>query len=209
MKEELGKFGLIVNEEKTEVTTVQNWKRAQKLGSMMNTQADIRHRKNLALQAMNKLRDVWNSPKIDTGRKVRLYKAYVQSVLLYNSSAWASSKTIDKELDRFQRRMIRRMLRVYWPNILRNEDADNVMLPASKEARRRRLKMLGHVARGEGPATEALRIGLDEIVRGPGRPPSSLLNTIRGDVKNIRQTFESIRSMNRDEYRRVCDNFTL
>ena len=49
-------------------------------------------------------------------QKVRInaYRALVESVLLYNFGTWALTKDHSDKIDRFQRKMIRRVLGLKW-----------------------------------------------------------------------------------------------
>ena len=204
LKEDLRSDGLQMNESKTEITTKANWKNTQKLGTYLGTEKDLERRKHLALLAMNKLNNIWRSNKVGNGRKIRLFQCYVQSVLLYNCATWGACKTFYGKVDKFQRKLLRRALSRYWPDVLKNVEADALLRPASLEITKRRREMLGHVARGESVAGLILEEVLD-VKRGPGRPPSSLVNTIRGDLKTMQTNLESVKTMSREEYKLISN----
>ena len=83
------------------------------------------------------------------------------SVYLYNSELWTLNKTMNEKIDSFHRRLLRKVLNVKWPRIIRN----NVLYEAakvekwSKIIKRRRLSWLGHLLRldKQTPARLALK----------------------------------------------------
>ena len=113
-------------------------------GSYVGTLEDIKKRKTLATLAMNRLNPIWKSG-ISVEKNIRIYKAYVLSIFLYGCSAWADSKSIRSSIDSFQRKHIRRLKKVHWPDVIKNEECDSVIPPLHQEVRLRRLKMLGHM----------------------------------------------------------------
>ena len=77
-----------------------------------------------------------------------------------------------------QRKMIRRICKVYWPQVTKKDECDEVMEPASDEVGRRRLKMLGHVARRRTPASRILEKA-PTAARKRGRPPATIVRSSR------------------------------
>ena len=57
----------------------------------------------------------------------------------------SNSKIIRNGIDSFQRKMIRRLKKVHWPDIMRNEECDSIKLLVHLDVRQRRLRMLGHL----------------------------------------------------------------
>ena len=43
--------------------------------------------------------------------------------------------------------MSRSINKVYWPNIMKNDECNQILPPLRLEVKRRRLKMLGHICR--------------------------------------------------------------
>ena len=74
----------------------ENWKKCKLLGSFLDTEKDINHRKILAIDAFKTLNNFFNSRKISNAVKTRTFNAYVASVFLYNSELWTLTKKFGK-----------------------------------------------------------------------------------------------------------------
>ena len=104
----LATFNLKVNTTKTEITEVgrrkEEWKKVRKLGSLLDTKADIQRRKTLATVAMKDMFKIWiRKNKISEKRLLRLYNALVLPILLYNCGTWAPTKSDLESLNAFHR----------------------------------------------------------------------------------------------------------
>jgi len=51
----------------------------------------------------------------------------MESILLYGCETWGMNNTIIKEINRFKRRLVRRVLGVFWPKIMENVKVDITM----------------------------------------------------------------------------------
>ena len=74
--------------------------------------------------------------------------------------------------------MIRRIKKVYWPNIMKNFKCYQFLPPLHHEVKRRRLQIFGHVCRNDLPATSILEIATQQNKRKKGTPLATLLNTL-------------------------------
>ena len=84
---------LTINEEKTELYRVSrtgstNWKKCKYLGTLLDTEEDIKRRKGLAISAFNQLKQFLESKRATTITKMRIFNAYVCPIFLYNSELW-------------------------------------------------------------------------------------------------------------------------
>jgi hypothetical protein len=103
----LAEQNLKVNPEKTEFIhlkrskiTEEHWRKVKKLGSLLGDSEDVIHRKNLATNALAKLKELWKrSQRIHLAKKLRIYNALVKSILLYNCETWGLTKANRKQLD--------------------------------------------------------------------------------------------------------------
>ena len=59
---------------------------------------------------MKTYEDIYKSKRINISLKVRMFLAYSASVFLYNSELWALSETLEKQIDAFQRKLLRRVI---------------------------------------------------------------------------------------------------
>ena len=78
---------------------------------------------------------------------MRAFDAYISSIFLYNSELWTLTSSIEKQIDSFQRRLLRKnILNIKWPTVMSNEDVYN-QTKANKWSiviKRRRMRWLGH-----------------------------------------------------------------
>ena len=202
-------WSLKLNQAKIEILKIthnnSNWKKSKKLGSLLGTEEDIDARKRLATLAMNKLSPIRKS-NINLSTKIRIYKSYVVSIFLHGCSAWADSKTIGNKINAFQRKMTRRINKVYWPNIMKKDECDQILSPLHLEVKRRRLQMPGHICRNDLPPYRILKRAMEQNVQKKGRPPATLLNTLTNDLKSINPTLEQIAEMDKSEYRTLIED---
>ena len=84
------------------------------LGAWVDTTLrDIKVRKALAWTALKKMDKIWNS-SLNRTRKIDLFKATVEYVLLYGCEAWTLNMKLNKLLDGCYTRMLRKVLNISW-----------------------------------------------------------------------------------------------
>ena len=183
---------LIENETKREEFYIpderEEWKSCKCLGTYVDTETDIQHRKGLAISSMKSLNKIFKSRNVSTLTKVRIFEAYVSSIFLYNSELWISNKTIKNKIDSFQRRQLRHVLHIKWPRVISNDELyrRTKVKKWSQVIKKRRLSWLGHLLRlnKDTPA----RIALNEVVkkhpRKVGRSKTTWIDTIKKDLKS-------------------------
>ena len=115
------------------------------------TERDINRRLSLARNAFVTLRPVWKSAKYSTVTKIRLFNSNVMPVLLYGAEMWRVTAADNKKLDVFQRTCLRRILRVFWPQTISNDElySRTGATPVSETLKTRRWKWIGHILRRE------------------------------------------------------------
>ena len=146
---------------------------------------EIRDQLAKASQAFASLRSTWKARHIRRKTKLRIFKSNVISTLLYGSESWKVTKTISNKLDVFQNRCLRRILQIYWPNTITNEElhrrAEIELI--STQVKRRRWRWIGHVLRQQ--TTALTRIALRWTPDGQRKrgPPQENLeeNSREGD----------------------------
>ena len=124
---QMAKYNLKVNHQRTEITTLtstslDNIKNKKKLGTYLSMDKEISHRKALTLVAMNKLWTLWHKNEISQNKILRMFNAYILLILLYNCGTWSLTKTSEEKLDAFHRRIFRRVIGVFWPEKIPNEE---------------------------------------------------------------------------------------
>ncbi|KAL9982039.1 hypothetical protein ACROYT_G010825 [Oculina patagonica] len=97
------------------------------------------------------------------------------------SEAWKLTAAGEKKLDRFQFTCLRRILRIWWPQCIRNDTISQVtgIKKISDEIRRRRWNWIGHVLRKERNDDCMVAMGWQpEGKRKVGRPKTTWRRTV-------------------------------
>ena len=198
--ETLGNWNLKVNASKTEFTTINRntleWQKTRKLGSLLDDQEDLKRRKQLATVAFKNLQAVWvrKNRIIKEDKILSLYNSLVLPILTYNCSTWSLTKQQTLHLDSFHRKQLRRLLGIYWPNTISNQDLYTKCncRPISESLPKKRSQLLGHILRRPQniPAKQALYKYFDKnnSQKYRGRPPTTIVNTINEDLSSATST---------------------
>lgn len=134
------------------------------IGSKITANGDstieVQYRITKARANFANLRNIWKSSNIRTQTKIRIFKTNIIEVLLYGSESWKVTNTIIQKLDTFQTRCLRRILKIFWPNKISNEELYQIIqTPAiSDQIKEKRWKWIGHVLRKE--TSEIPRVAL-------------------------------------------------
>ena len=167
------------------------WQKCKLVGSLLDTTSDIERRKQAANSAYCKLKKVLLSKRLSLQLKLRVFRALVESIFLYNSEIWALTKTLENYIDVFQRKLLRNILGIRYSanNWLSNEDLYKVtsLRPWSSVIRWRRLSFFGHVCRlsDDTPAKKALEEALRPVKRRRGRAKTGYITTISQDLRYL------------------------
>ena len=71
---------------------------------------------------MNKINAIYlKKDKVKLEKKIKIYRALVKSVLLYNCGTWGVSANVQQKLDAYHRRHLRRILGIKYPTRISNE----------------------------------------------------------------------------------------
>ena len=146
-----------------------------KVTSDGNSEKDVHvdSRISKARGAFAALHSVWISAHIKRPTKLRIFKSNVFAVL-YGSESLKVTHFISNKLDFFQRRCLRRILRIFWPSTISNTELHQITetTPLSVEIKRRRWRWIGHVNRMEETAIPKVDLRWTQLVggRGPRRP---------------------------------------
>ena len=221
-------IGLRVNRQKTKIMRnnktintpvtideeeIEDVKEFTYLGSKMTTNGDcdleINSRISKAKQAFALLRPIWRTSSLGLQTKIRIFKSNVLSVLLYGSECWKTTNTIERKLEVFQTQSLRRILKIFWPNTISNEDLREKtgVIPLAESISARRWRWIGHVCRmsaGSLPRT-ALR-WTPQGKRSKGRPKETWRRTAERDLKASGLNFETAprAATDRDKWRSLA-----
>ena len=195
IEHELGRYNLQVNTSKTEITEVHKkkdeWKKVRKLGSLLDTGNDVTRRKALAAAAHKDMFKIWvRNEKISEHRLIRIYRALVEPILLYNCGSWALTKKEEESLDAFHRRQLRRTLGIKWTEKVSTKELYDRTgcSPISNKIREARWKLFGHILRlsQEAPAQLAMTDYFKPPGIGyPGHPTLTLPGTLHNDLQSL------------------------
>ena len=155
VKETLGERNLIVNEDKTEVTSIkrekkkeqETWRQTKKLGSLLGDFEDMKRREQLSNNAMSSVKKIWTKARARVNKKVKLYKTLVKSVLTYNSGTWGLTKAETNTLNRIHRKQLRRISPNFWK--MKNDDLYQICneREISRDIAEARWRAFGHMLR--------------------------------------------------------------
>ena len=135
------KIGLKINTEKTKVMRI-NTSRTEPirlgdneiedvtsftyLGSIVDTTGgtdqDIKIRIGKARTAYILLRKIWNSRELSRPTKIRIFNSNVKAVLFYGAETRRTNVSSDKRVQSFVNKCLRRILRIWWPNYINNQE---------------------------------------------------------------------------------------
>lgn len=224
--EEFKKFGLKINESKTEVMFVNhppspiyiNQKELQittsfkYLGSIISKDgkldAEINNRINAASNTFRALYPrVWKPHNISLKTKLKIYETTVLSTLLYSSECWTLLEDHAKRLNYFHIKCLKTILKITWRDFIPNEEVLKraQILSADNLIRTRRLRWAGHVSRMSAGRVP-LEIAFSELTTGKRpqhKPKRRWMDVLKEDLKKLGISLSSWRDLatNRNEWR--------
>ena len=120
--------------------------------------------------------------------KLKLYQSCVLSTLLYGSECWRMTENDLTKLSVFHTKSLRRILHIFWPNKISNED---LLRQCTEENMatillKRHWKWIGHVIRKD--RNSITRTALHSTPEGKhkhDRPKNTLRRTVEGEMKTM------------------------
>ncbi len=154
------------------------------LGSrIMSSEKDFEVRKGKAWGACHQLKQIWKSG-MRREMKIRLFRATVESVLLYGSEAWTISQSLSKRINGCYSRMLRMALDIKWSDRVSNDVVFGSIPKPSVQIAVRRMRLAGHIARHDDLlANQVLFWEPQHGYRGPGRPHLTYMDMLKRDTK--------------------------
>ena len=118
------------------------------LGSYVrDCEKDLSQRIGQAWAAASKLWKVWKADDLDRPLKRNLFRATIESVLLYGSSCWALTRLQTKRLDGTYTRLLRKALNIPWAQHITNKELYGNLKQPSITVSARRIMFAGHCFR--------------------------------------------------------------
>ena len=131
---------------------------------------------------------IWIMRSIGRNTKTKLFKTLIRPVLLYGCEAWKLTVAEERELDRFQFTCPIRILRIWWPQRVRNDTISQVTgVKISDEIRKRRWNWIGHVFRKE--RNDDCMVAMECQPKGKrtlGRPKTTWRRTVKKESRQER-----------------------
>ena len=164
------------------------YKNIKLLGTKLDTACDIASRKTKVWGPIKNFKKQFKSKRLSAIHKIKLYRTYIEPILLYNSETWSLTTTLENTLDAFHRKLLRIALNFIYPKTISNEKLYFLTkeIPLSQKIKKRRLSLLGHILRlhPDTPAQKALNLFMTPHKRPVGRPPVTWISLITKDLTN-------------------------
>ena len=162
------------------------------LGSLVSktggAEEDVEARVRKAQLAFITLNPVWRSPVIRSKTKLKIFNSNVKSVLLYGSETWLMTDKLRSRLQTFINKCLRKVLRIFWPNWITNEElwSTTNTKPIDEEIRRRKWKWLGHTLRKDPMSITRQSLRWNPAGRRKrGRPKKTWRRTVEEEMKQV------------------------
>jgi len=150
------------------------------LGGFTDSCRDLNTRIAQAWSAVHALVRIWKS-NVKKDTKIKVFKASVETILLYGSESWALNVALAKKLDGAYTKMLRTIFNVSWQDRITNAELYGSLPRVSWVVRRRRLLLAGHTARHDDPAGKVL-LWSPEKKKRRGRPRITVKTLIEKDT---------------------------
>ena len=183
------------------------------LGSILaedGADRDVDSRIGKARQAFISLNNIWNSTQLTRNLKIRFFKTNCVSVLLYGSETWRMTSKIENRIQVFVNRCLRRILKIRWPEKIRNEELWRRTNCEQMKAviKRRKWNWIGHTVRR--PVGDIAKTALDwnpQGTRKRGRPKITWKRTVVDEASKAGKTWTEVKALaqNRTRWRLFVD----
>ena len=147
--------------------------------------SEVKTRLAIATSSMARLLKIWKSKEISFTSKFKLFKSLVLSIALYGCESWTLSADLEKRIESFEMKCLRRLLGISWRERKTNEfvrNTINSMIGKQEEllttVKRRKLAWFGHVTRHQTLSKTILQ-GTVQGGRRRGRQRKQWMDNIR------------------------------
>ena len=79
-----------------------------------HSSAEVKTRLAMAASSMARLQQIWKSNDISFTSKFQLYRSLILSIALYGCESWTLSKDLEKRIESFESKCLRRLLGITW-----------------------------------------------------------------------------------------------
>ena len=138
-----------------------------------------------------------------TNLKRNFFRAAVESVLVYGSTAWTLTTALENKLDGAYTRMLRAALNISWEEHKTNKELYGNIPPISQTIKIQRMRFAGHVWRNKNEfASNVLLWQPSHGKQDPGRPKRTFIYQLADDTGCNAQELSN--AMNNKEDWRKC-----
>ena len=116
--------------------------------NIASTEKDVLIRISKAWSTLDRLRTVWKSTLPEQIKK-GFFRAVVESVLLYGSSAWTLTDRLENKLYRTYTRMLRAIVNIHWSTHPKKESLYGNLAQITSVIKERRARFAGHCDRNK------------------------------------------------------------
>ena len=163
-----------------------------------------------ANQSFAMLKNIWKSKQVGTNTTLRIFNSNVLSVLLYGAECWKLTTRIAHKIHTFQNKCLRKILRIFWPRRISNEELHQRTKAKSltQTVKKDRWRWQRHVCRM--PQDALPRIALcwtPDGKRKRGCPKETWQRTMEKEMKACRLTWETItrQAANRQQWHSLVE----
>ena len=162
-------------------------------------------RKAIAWRAIREMDNIWKS-SLNKTQKTRIFKASVESILLYGAETWTLTENEKRRLGGSYTRMLRVVLNRSWKDKVKSVDLYGGLPRLSDVIKKRRLRLAGHAYRRSEEIVS--KLVLWKPTHGytcRGRPKLSFHQMLKKDagVENIEELGTLMKD--RDVWRKVVE----
>ena len=177
---------------------------------------EINRRRGIAASVLKSLhRPLWRHQSISQNTKRRIYNSSVVSVLLYGAETWPLNVTLERRLNGFDSRALRRIEGIHWTDHVPNEElrARTNQSYASVLAGQKRLRWFGHLNRLPPDHPTRIVADFDPAAAGwrrpRGAPRTRWHDVIAADLRQLGLTIADAEHIAQDrlQWRRLVHLF--
>ena len=156
-------------------------------------------RRRLAWAATKALNPIFHSTAPEV-LKVHLFRALVETVLLFGCESWVTPQSLADQIDASHRRFLRAAINIRWPQIVRTTDLyqRTGVKPASAVMRLKQLQLFGKAVRAEPlqwPISRVLQHRPEEDYQRRGSPPKNMWSALDEDIESLGLSFPEARQL--------------
>lgn len=224
-----GKMGLEINANKTcimkikstdqrniqiEENVIENVSEFNYLGSVISNKGgcknDIKRRIGRAQYTFNSMIKIWLTKELSLKTKIRLFNSNVKSILLYGCESWSMNKKERNEIQVLINKCLRRILGIYWPEVISNEELwrRTNQEPIEITIKKRKWNWIGHTLRK--PTSNITKQALDYKIMGKrrqGRPITTWKRNTELECKKVKKKWNEVKTAagNKKEWKEIVN----